>query len=134
MGRTRFLHEGFVNKDNYTLIRFIGEFIVWKNPEGYLGLERIENTKRILLLPYEFSNINEILEIIKDGFKGYAVRCQECGGLFQRIGNNHLKKHNMTTREYIEKYPGKELLSGEYRFNRSEQKKKDWEKYSSGLK
>lgn len=134
MGRTRYLYEGFISKDDHTLIRFIGEFIIWKNPEGYLGVERIEGTKRINLLPYEFERIDEILEIIKNGFKGYAVRCKECGGLFQRLGNNHLRKHNMTTKGYLEKYPNSELVSFEYRFNSGERKRNDWENLDSKYK
>lgn len=48
------------------------------------------------------------------------IKCEICGQEFENvIGWKHLKKHNITTAEYKEKYG--EVASTEYRKLRSEQ-------------
>ena len=41
------------------------------------------------------------------------IKCEECGQEFYKITESHLKKHNLTTKEYIEKYPDACLKSKE---------------------
>jgi len=41
------------------------------------------------------------------------IKCEECGQEFYKITESHLKKHNLTTKEYIEKYPDASLKSKE---------------------
>lgn len=50
----------------------------------------------------------------------YPIKCLECGNIYNKqITNSHLKKHNMATTDYIEKYGEGSLTSESYRNERS---------------
>lgn len=44
-----------------------------------------------------------------------GIKCRICGNRFGRITHTHLARHNMTMREYKEKYGGNNLISKETR-------------------
>ena len=43
------------------------------------------------------------------------VKCKICGNEYYVIQSQHLKKHNISMAEYLEKFPDAKLLSDEYR-------------------
>jgi len=131
MGKTRWVHEGFIDKHGNTVAKIVKEYFIWKNNEGYYSIERAEGNNWISLTPFELESVEEALEIIINEFKGYAIKCEECGRLFQRIGVNHLKSHSMTTEDYRQRHPGSVLLSYRYSSESSDRKKEDWNKTDS---
>jgi len=51
------------------------------------------------------------------------VKCRECGALLKIITNTHLKKCcGLSSKEYLEKYPGEALSSQEHRDKMSKSK------------
>jgi len=127
MTRTRWLHEGFIDVHGNTIVKMVGEYFIWKNTEGMYGVERSEGSKWIPLAPYIYETLEEALDIIEKGFPFLAVKCEECGRYFQRIGGNHLKKHNITTKEYKTKYADAKLWSERYSEENGERKRDEWE-------
>lgn len=51
--------------------------------------------------------------------------CKECGQYFRRITRTHLAKHNMTTKDYQEKYPAAELIDSDLKYEYGKKARED---------
>ena len=63
-----------------------------------------------------FRVVNKTLDRQLEIDESKFVTCAICGKKFARITNEHLRKHNITKLEYLEKYGGKTLSSVYYDF------------------
>lgn len=123
---------GFVDPAGNTLINIYNDLTIWVDSIGKYGVWRREKKgphskgyRWMQMSPFIFKTEQEAQDAIKDNLKGYCVKCEICGLLFQRV-SNHLKEHGMTTKEYLNKYPKAELFSEWYREKHAESKHKDW--------
>lgn len=60
-----------------------------------------------------FHTANPIVELQMEENKDKYVICKVCGKKLTKIGNSHLKLHNMNKEEYILKYGNEEIMSKE---------------------